>query len=88
MLGQTYYPGFVFFGDPFGPIDVVVSLIEPESLPAAGASDQLTNEFQEGADIQAAQVLAQLEAAKLFLPPKVFRRLKSRFQFLLEPDGD
>lgn len=59
-----------------------------EHSPAAGAIDQLTNELRSGSDLQQAQIFAQLETAKSYLPSKTVDRLKQRFEFLFEPEDE
>ncbi len=59
-----------------------------EHSPAAGAIDQLTNELRSGSDPQQAQISAQLETAKSYLPSRTVDRLKRRFEFLFEPEEE
>ena len=59
-----------------------------ECWPAAGAIDQLKNELRSGSDPQQAQISAQLEKVKSYLPSRTVDRLKRRFEFLFEPEDE
>ena len=56
--------------------------------PAAGSIDHLTNELRSGSDPQRAQISAQLEKVKSYLPSRTVDRLKRRFEFLFEPEDE
>ena len=59
-----------------------------EGSPAAGSIDHLTNELRSGSDPQRAQISAQLEKVKSYLPSRTVDRLKRRFEFLFEPEDE